>query len=75
MKKSTRILLGFIVVETLLGGLWYVLASNGRDNPDRVSADYQVVLGETMGQAMGGVGALLLVLFVVALLKERKGAA
>lgn len=72
MSKRMRIVIAFVLIEGLLAGLWWWLAQYARANPDRVTADQPVVLGETIGGAMGLVAGLSLVLFFVAWKNDRR---
>ncbi len=74
MSRKIRLLLMLIVVEAALAGLWWYLARFGANNPDRVTADFQTVLGQTLGMAMGGLLGLGLLLFLVAARADRKAA-
>jgi hypothetical protein len=63
MTKKRRTMFAIIFVELLLAGIWAYLAQHGLAHPDRVTPDFQVTLGQTMGQAMGaflGFGVLLM---------------
>lgn len=72
MSKKERLILAMVVVEAALAGLWWYLASYGMANSDRVTADFQQVIGQTMGMAMGGVLGLGVILFFVAARSDRK---
>lgn len=74
MSKKARLILAMIIIEGALAGIWWYLASYGAANPDRVTADFQGVVGQTMGAAMGGLLGLGLILFVVAARNDRKAA-
>ena len=63
-----------MVVEAVLAGIWWYLAGYGMANPDRVTADFQQVVGQTMGMAMGGLLGLGVILFFVAARNDRKAA-
>nr|WP_245520673.1 MULTISPECIES: hypothetical protein [unclassified Mesorhizobium] len=41
-------------------------------NPDRVKPDFQAVVGQTMGMAMGGLLGVGFILFFIAARNERK---
>lgn len=43
-------------------------------NPDRVTADFQAVVGQTMGMAMGGLVGIGVILFFGAARNDRKAA-
>ncbi|UVC18687.1 hypothetical protein [Mesorhizobium onobrychidis] len=72
MSKKERLILAVVIVEAALAGLWWYLASYGMDNPDRVTADFQQVVGQTMGTAMGALLGVGVVLFFVAARNDRK---
>ena len=73
MSKKMRLVLALVILEAALAGLWWYLARFGAANPDRVTADFQQTLGQTMGMAMGGLLGLGLLLFFVAARNDRKG--
>ncbi|RVD48247.1 hypothetical protein EN783_35265, partial [Mesorhizobium sp. M2D.F.Ca.ET.140.01.1.1] len=54
MSKKARVILVAVIIEAALAGIWWWLARYGMANPDRVTADFQQVVGQTMGMAMGG---------------------
>ncbi|TPJ26953.1 hypothetical protein [Mesorhizobium sp. B2-7-2] len=72
MSKKARVILAAVVVEAFLAGTWWYLARFGLANPDRVTADFQQVVGQTMGMAMGGLLGLSVILFFVAARNDRK---
>ena len=74
MSKKVRLILAMVIIEGALAGIWWYLARYGMANPDRVTADFQGVVGQTMGMAMGGLLGLGLILFVVAARNDRKAA-
>ena len=74
MRKKARLIVTMVIVEAALAGLWWYLASYGMANPDRVKPDFQTVLGQTMGMAMGGLLGVGIVLFFVAARNDRKAA-
>ncbi|AZO12299.1 MULTISPECIES: hypothetical protein [unclassified Mesorhizobium] len=74
MSKKARVILAAVAVEAMLGGIWWYLARYGLANPDRVAANFQEVVGQTMGMAMGGFLGLCLILFFVAARNDRKAA-
>lgn len=74
MSRKVRLVLVLVIVEAALAGLWWYLARFGLDNPDRVTADFQTVLGQTMGMAMGGLLGLGVLLFFMAARADRKAA-
>ena len=74
MSKKARLILAMVIIEAALAGLWWYLAHYGMANPDRVAPNFQEVVGQTMGMAMGGLLGLGLILFVVAARNDRKAA-
>jgi hypothetical protein len=72
MSKKTRLILAMVIIEAVLAGIWWYLARFGMANPDRVTADFQAVVGQTMGMAMGGLLGLGFILFFVAARNDRK---
>ena len=65
MTRVKRTMLAIVLVEVMLGGIWFYLGAMGATQPERVTADYQATLGSTMGMVMGaflGFGVLLLFL-------------
>ncbi|WP_292142067.1 ABC transporter permease, partial [Mesorhizobium sp.] len=45
MSKKARLVLAMVVIEAGLAGIWWYLARFGMANPDRVTADFQAVVG------------------------------
>jgi hypothetical protein len=74
MSKKARLMLAMVIIEAFLAGIWWYLARYGMANPDRVTADFQVVVGQTMGMAMGGLLGIGFILFLVAARNDRKAA-
>ncbi|MFC3323952.1 hypothetical protein [Mesorhizobium cantuariense] len=74
MSKKARLILAMVVIEAFLAGIWWYLARHGMANPDRVTSDFQAVVGQTMGMAMGGLLSIGFVLFLVAARNDRKAA-
>lgn len=74
MSKKTRVILAAVVVEAFLAGIWWYLARYGLANPDRVAPNFQEVVGQTMGMAMGGILGLCVILFFVAARNDHKAA-
>ncbi|UVK36343.1 hypothetical protein LHFGNBLO_003253 [Mesorhizobium sp. AR10] len=72
MSKKARLILVMVIIEAALAGLWWYLARYGMANPDRVTADFQQVVGQTMGTAMGALLGLGVILFFVAARNDRK---
>lgn len=74
MSKKARLILVMVIIEAFLAGIWWYLARFGMANPDRVTADFQAVVGQTMGLAMGGLLGIGFILFFVAARNDRKAA-
>ena len=74
MSKKARLILVMVIIEAVLAGIWWYLARFGMANPDRVTADFQAVVGQTMGMAMGGLLGIGVILFFVAARNDRKAA-
>jgi len=74
MSKKARLILVMVIIEAALAGLWWYLARYGMANPDRVTAEFQQVVGQTMGMAMGALLGLGVILFFVAARNDRKAA-
>lgn len=72
MSRKARVLIAFVIIEAFLAGIWWYLARYGMANPDRVTSDFQAVVGQTMGMAMGGLLGIGVVLFLVAARNDRK---
>ena len=72
MSKKARTVLAVVVIELLLAGLWFYLASLGASQPDRVTPDFQRTLGSTIGMAMGGFLGLGFILFLLAAKRDRQ---
>ncbi|MER8722862.1 hypothetical protein [Mesorhizobium sp. M1027] len=72
MSKRGRLALAMVIVEAAWAGLWWNLIRYGMDNPDRVTADFQQVIGQTMGTAMGALLGLGVLLYFVAARSDRK---
>ncbi|SJM35755.1 hypothetical protein [Mesorhizobium delmotii] len=70
MSKKERVVLVTVIIEAALAGLWWYLASMA--NPDHVTADFQQVVGQTMGTAMGALLAIGVMLFFIAARNDRK---
>jgi hypothetical protein len=66
MSKRMRTLLAIGTIELLLAGLWFWLARMAATNPDAASPDAQVVIGQTMGAAMGVLAGLAIPLYLIA---------
>lgn len=61
-----RLVVALAVIELLLAGGWFWMASFGAANPDRVTSDFQSTLGQTMGAAMGALLGFGVLLFFIA---------
>ncbi|UVK52202.1 hypothetical protein DBIPINDM_005551 [Mesorhizobium sp. AR02] len=72
MSYKARVSIVVVVVEAALAGIWWYLARYGIANPGRVTGDFQAVVGQTMGMAMGGFLGLSVILFFVAVRNDRK---
>ncbi|OBQ74788.1 hypothetical protein [Mesorhizobium erdmanii] len=75
MSKKTRLILTMVVMEAALASIWWYLARYGLDNPDRVTPDFQAIVGQTMGMAMGALLGVGVVLLFFAAGKDRKAMA
>lgn len=71
MSKKKRTLLAILVVELLLGGIWFYLAAQGAGDPSRVTEDFQTTLGSTMGAAMGAFLGFGVLLYFIAAKQDR----
>ena len=76
MKLSTRTAIGFLVFELFMAGLWFFLAVNLPANhitgiPTDIARD-QAEMGSIFGMIMGGVGGLLVAVFIMHLIRERR---
>lgn len=69
MTRAKRTILALIVLELMLAGLWYYLATSPGAGPDTGR-----VLGETMGTVMGVILGLSPVLYLLARSNDRKAA-
>ncbi|WP_029935596.1 hypothetical protein [Sphingomonas sp. UNC305MFCol5.2] len=74
MSRKARLILVMVIIEAGLAGLWWYLARYGMTNPGRVTPDFQAVLGQTMGMAMGGLLGVGIMLFFIAARNDRKAA-
>ncbi|WP_027058064.1 hypothetical protein [Mesorhizobium loti] len=74
MSRKARVLIVLVIIEAFLAGIWWYLARYGMANPDRVTSDFQSVVGQTMGMAMGGLLGIGIVLVLVAARNDRKAA-
>ncbi|QKC83183.1 hypothetical protein [Mesorhizobium sp. NZP2077] len=72
MSRKARVLILMVIIEAFLAGIWWYLARYGVANPDHVTPDFQAVVGQTMGMAMGGLLGIGFILFFVAARNDRK---
>jgi hypothetical protein len=72
MSRKARLIVVVVIIEAVFAGIWWYLARFGMANPDRVTADFQKVVGQTMGMAMGGLLGICVILFFVAARNDRK---
>jgi hypothetical protein len=72
MSRKARLILVVVIIEAAFAGIWWYLARFGMANPDRVTADFQKAVGQTMGMAMGGLLGICVILFFVAARNDRK---
>lgn len=73
MKKSTRILITGVLIETLLAGIgfWLLLQlASGAMTPTTSVAEARSTILSVLGSAMGALGGLLIVLWIVAKRRE-----
>lgn len=73
MSRRKRTHAGIGVIELLLVGLWWWLAQKVIENPSGASPDAQVVIGRTIGGAMGVIAGLAFPLYLVARRNDLKG--
>ena len=66
MSKRKRTMLVIGIIELFLVGLWVWLARTAAMNPDHVAPDAQVVIGRTIGGAMGVLAGLAIPLYLLA---------
>lgn len=67
MSRLTRLIVGLVVIELLLLGLWFWLMTLPGQTPEAPR-----VIGEVMGGAMGVVAGLGLVMIFVTIRRERR---
>ena len=63
MSPTARLIIGIVLIELLLAGLWFWLAGMAAESSAHPRA--QVVIGQSIGGAMGIVLALGCVIFFV----------
>lgn len=73
MSYRKRAILGIVLVELLLAGIWYYLANLGATSPERVTPDFQHTLGSTIGGVMGALLGVGLILYLIAAKRDRGG--
>jgi len=73
MSRAKRTILMLVVIELLLGGLWFYLAHLATTTPGTDPAA-QKVIGQTMGGAMGLILGLSPFLYLLARSNDRKAA-
>ena len=73
MSKKARTVIAIALVELLLAGIWYYLASLGAAHPERAAPEFQRTVGSTMGTAMGAFLGLGLILFLIAAKRDKQG--
>ena len=73
MSKKARTVIAIVLVELLLAGIWFYLASLGASHPERVAPGFQRTVGSTMGAAMGAFLGLGFILFMIAAKRDREG--
>lgn len=66
MSRRMRTLLGIGIIEVMLAVIWFLLAQKVFAHPESASPDAQVVIGQTMGAAMGVIAGLALPLYLLA---------
>lgn len=76
MKLSTRTAIAFVIFEIFMAGLWFYLAASLPGNhitgvPADIARD-QAEMGSIFGGIMGGVGGLLIAVFIMHLIRERR---
>jgi hypothetical protein len=72
MSKKARTVIAVVLVELILGGIWFYLAATGAAHPERVTPDFQRTLGSTMGTVMGAFLGFGLLLFLMAAKRDRE---
>lgn len=66
MSRRMRTLIAIGTIEVLLAGLWFWLAQKVLAHPESASPDAQVVIGQTIGAAMGVLAGLAIPLYLIA---------
>ena len=82
MSRKKRVVIGFVVVELLLGLLWMWLSATRsvqgsqpgsiQVQSDAGTQDALQVIGSTMGMAMGAVAGFFVLLFLIAAKNDRE---
>ncbi len=73
MRPSYRVLIAFIVIEIILGGIAAYLIfqlQTGAMTPTTSVAEASATITSTMGALMGALGGVMLVVFIVLRRKE-----
>lgn len=71
MNRKMRVVLVLVMLEILLAGGWWMMARFGAENPDRITADFQETVGQTMGAAMGALAGFGVLMFFIAARNDR----
>ena len=74
MTSKRRAILGIALVEVLLAGIWIYLSLLGSSHPERASPEFDRVVAQTMGSAMGFVAAFGIFLHLIARKQARDAA-
>ena len=74
MARTTRVFLAIAIIELFLAGLWFWLARMVIAHPENAAPEAQVVIGQTIGAAMGVIAGLAIPLWVLARRNDRKTA-
>lgn len=85
MSRKKRLVITFLVLELLLGGLWYVLTLSrqyGNSGPGRIeqstdaaTLDAMSTIGSVMGLVMGALLGLFIIAYFLAARNDRDAAA
>lgn len=76
MSRRVRLLLGIVLVEPMLAGLWwYMLQPDERGRTQFLSPDGPAEVGRIMGTAMGAMLGLAIFLYFIASAADRRSAA
>jgi hypothetical protein len=74
MSRRVRLLLGIVLVESMLAGLWYMLQPDERGRTQFLSPDGPAEVGRIMGTAMGAMLGLAIFLYFIASAADRRRA-